>query len=88
MSQSVRPKSCAKSYKTAELKVLKILSKIDSLKLNSSYISQLDIPKSSESNVLLRKSTVYVLLAAVLVGVMLLSARWVHKELLGNRVSS
>ncbi|XP_026738372.1 uncharacterized protein LOC113506432 [Trichoplusia ni] len=85
MSQSVRPKSCAKTYKTAELKVLKILSKIDSLKLSSSYISQLDIPKSSESNVLRRKSTVYVSLAAVLVGVMLLSARWVHKELLGNR---
>lgn len=44
MSQASRNKTCDKKFKTAELKVLKILSKIESLKLSNSYISRLDIP--------------------------------------------
>lgn len=44
MSQASRNKLCDKKFKTAELKVLKILNKIESLKLSNSYISSLYIP--------------------------------------------
>ncbi|KAH9629830.1 hypothetical protein HF086_011480 [Spodoptera exigua] len=82
---SIRPKTCAKTYKTAELKVMKILNKIDSLKLSNSYIAQLDIPKISGEKVFGRKSSSYVVLIAVLISAFLLSARWIYTEFLESR---
>lgn len=41
-----REKACEKKIKTAELKLNKILNKIDSLKLNNYFISSLDIPNN------------------------------------------
>ncbi|XP_072939680.1 uncharacterized protein [Epargyreus clarus] len=38
-----RSKSCDKKIKTIELKLLKIVNKIESLKLNNNYISRLDV---------------------------------------------
>ena len=87
MSQAIRSKTCAKTYKTAELKVLKILNKIDSLKLSNSYISRLDIPRNSEKKVFGAKPAGYVWWSAVLIFIGLISARWVYTELLGSRVS-
>lgn len=41
-----REKVCEKKIKTAELKLNKILNKIDSLKLNDYFISSLDLPNN------------------------------------------
>lgn len=41
-----REKACEKKIKTAELKLNKILNKIDSLKLNNYFISSLDLPNN------------------------------------------
>lgn len=86
---SIRPKVCAKTYKTAELKMMKILNKIDSLKLSNSYIARLDIPKSSEKKekVLGRKTSSYIVLIAVLISAFVFSARWIYTEFLESRVS-
>lgn len=88
MNQAIRSKTCAKTYKTAELKVMKILNKIDCLKLSNSYISRLDMPRNSEKKVFGGKSAGYVLWTAALIFLGLISARWVYVELLGSRVSN
>lgn len=80
-------KTCAKTYKTAELKVMKILNKIDSLKLSNSYIARLDIPKSNvkKEKVLGRKTSSYIVLIAVLISAFVFSARWIYTEFLESR---
>lgn len=37
-----------KKYKTAELKIIKILNKIETFKLKNSYISQIKVPNKSK----------------------------------------
>lgn len=87
MNQPIRSKTCAKTYKTAELKVLKILNKIDSLKLSNSYISRLDIPRSNEKKGFGVSSARCTFLTAGLIFVLMISGRWVYTEVLGSRVS-
>lgn len=68
---------------------MKILNKIDSLKLSNSYIARLDIPKYSEKKekVLGRKTSSYIVLIAVLISAFVFSARWIYTEFLESRVS-
>lgn len=47
MSQT-HTKVCDKKIKIAELKVMKILSKIENVKLGNSYISRLHIPNNGK----------------------------------------
>ncbi|CAB3222812.1 unnamed protein product [Arctia plantaginis] len=86
MNQSLRPKTCSKNYKTAELKLQKIINKIDSLKLNNSYVSRLEVSKSDKTGfgLLKGKSLVYLLSSVVVTLVSLLSAQWISHELIGQ----
>ncbi|XP_073942593.1 uncharacterized protein isoform X2 [Choristoneura fumiferana] len=47
-----KTKTCEKKLKIAELKILKIVSKINSLKLNDSDICQLDVVQKKGANIL------------------------------------
>ncbi|XP_038223070.1 uncharacterized protein LOC119840502 [Zerene cesonia] len=45
---ALRAKTCEKKLKAAELKILKILNKIEQFKLNNAYISTLNLPNKSK----------------------------------------
>ncbi|XP_075971250.1 uncharacterized protein LOC142973449 [Anticarsia gemmatalis] len=85
MNQPVlRPKTCVKTYKAAELKVLKIINKIDSLKLSNSYISRLEIPKNEKGVFLNGKSLSYFFISVVIILFCGFGARWIYTEFFGR----
>lgn len=86
MNQSLKPKTCSKNYKTAELKLQKIINKIDSLKLSTSYVARLDVRKSANWSLVKRKSLVYLLSSVVVTLLSLFSAQWISLELIGQTV--
>lgn len=66
MTQAPRSKSCEKKIKTAEMKMLKIINKIESLKLNSSYISRLEIMENSLITLPVKNKTWFFVFVVVL----------------------
>lgn len=85
MNQTV--KSCPKNFKNAEMKLFKIMNKIDSLKLSNSYVLLLEIHKNGKSVCLKGKSLRYFLFSVVIVCVLAFSARWIYNEFSGRPVS-
>lgn len=76
MSQ-IRQKTCEKKLKTAELKLLKIINKIDNLKLNSSYLARLDI-HTTGSNFLDGNRMWFISFFVIF---LILSGQWIFNEL-------
>ncbi|KAG7303530.1 hypothetical protein JYU34_012059, partial [Plutella xylostella] len=71
MSDAKTSDKKGQKYKTAELKVLKILQKLESLKLSDGYVSQIRVPAGKRINLkdkLKLPKYFYVLIAAVVVG--------------------
>ncbi|KOB71502.1 Uncharacterized protein OBRU01_13637 [Operophtera brumata] len=73
------PKTCEKKLKQAEAKVQKILSKMEVVKLNNSYISRLGVPKPRRTIKSVNKYKLNVVYAfgAVL---LFLGGSWVYRE--------
>lgn len=83
-------KTCEKKLKAAELKISKILNKIDSLNLNSSYISKLNVKgKRKISLVFLSKSQWFnVSFAIVVFSVLISVVWWAYTEWPSSQVST
>ncbi|XP_059052928.1 uncharacterized protein LOC131847381 [Achroia grisella] len=81
MNQS-KQKTCEKKLKIAEQRVIKIINKIESLKLNSSYISQLDFHgKVSGYKFKIGETKCHIVFSVAVVIISLLIARWLYGEI-------
>ncbi|XP_026764666.1 uncharacterized protein LOC113523001 [Galleria mellonella] len=80
MSQT-NQKTCEKKLKIAEQKVIKILNKIESLKLNNSYISQLDFQdKVNGYKLKIGYTKCNIVLSFIILMISLLSVKWFYGE--------
>ncbi|XP_028167382.1 uncharacterized protein LOC114357798 [Ostrinia furnacalis] len=77
-----QPKPCEKKGKSAELRVQKILNKIESLKLSNAYISQLQLPKTEGrmKKVLNRNPKLYSFITVLVLCVGMI-VQWFMKDL-------
>lgn len=73
-------KTCEKKLKLAESKVEKILNRIEAMKLNNSFTSQLAVLKPSKTIFSLNKSKLHVVYAVIAVIVLVFGARWIYRE--------
>lgn len=71
-----KPKPCEKKRKTAELKLQKILNKIEQFKLNDFYVSRLSSHRKRECKIGISKRRI--LFATVVAAVWL--GYWIHTE--------
>lgn len=91
MSASSRVRICEKKIKTAETKVLRILSKIDNLKLNDSYKARLCVRGKNKSfyfegeSLKILHKKIKKLFHFLFIGILLLTLWWIYKEL-SNKV--
>ncbi|KAG6438494.1 hypothetical protein O3G_MSEX000013 [Manduca sexta] len=82
MTQTTRPKICDKKLKTAELKINKILQKIDSLQLNNSYTSRLEV-ETGKSVVSVGNIKKFIIVIFVLFFINF--AQWLYFEFFGRK---
>ncbi|XP_045534973.1 uncharacterized protein LOC106720126 [Papilio machaon] len=81
-----RPKLCDKKLKSAEIKLLKILHKIDNMKLSNSYISRLMLPECKKpfiSETFNQNITFYYLGIAVLI--IIFTYWWIYPSFASER---
>jgi hypothetical protein len=79
MSQTVKTKE--KSNKLSEIKIQKILNKIESLNLSYSYISQLKLPgKGNKGNKLFLWNSKIYSAVAIIVLALSISLKWFYNE--------
>lgn len=75
-----KTKTCEKKLKIAELKILKIVGKINSLKLNDSDICQLEVYVQKNTNILAGVLKCRVLLPVAIL-LLVSSVWWLYSEL-------
>lgn len=81
-----RPKLCEKKHRTAELKCLKLISKIELLKLNNSFVAKLELPHKVQMHSEFKQYFKYIRGAAVvaLLGIIL---SWIFNQFYTEKVS-